>query len=72
MPANFRKLLQERALKGVAGFDEARQIIGCCPVPSASEKPLDKDDADYGDDAVVVSDGGSEQENEEGSAPASK
>jgi hypothetical protein len=42
------------------------------PYPMHKRKGLDMDDADYGDDAVDLSDCGSELENEEGSAPASK
>jgi hypothetical protein len=42
------------------------------PYPCASEKCLDMDDADYGDDVVGLSDCRSELENEDGSAPASK
>jgi hypothetical protein len=46
-------------------------MIRSGPIPCASKKTLDMDDADYGDDAVDLSDGGSELENEDGSAPAS-
>jgi hypothetical protein len=72
MPATVRKLLQQRALKDLAGFDDAVTSSAEALTPCASDKSLDMDDADLGDDAVDMSDCGSELENEDGSAPSSK
>jgi hypothetical protein len=66
MPANVR------ALKSLAGFDDAAPSSAAALLHARAKKSLDMDDADYGDDAVDLSDGGSELENEDGSAPASK
>jgi hypothetical protein len=60
MPANARKLPQQRALKGLGGFDGAAASIATAPTPCASVKRLDIDDSAYGDDAVDFPDDGSE------------
>jgi hypothetical protein len=72
LPANVRKLLQQRALKGIAGFDDAATSTAMAPTPFASAKRLDMDDAGNGDNVVDLPEDGSEQENEEVSAIASK
>jgi hypothetical protein len=57
-------MLQKRALKVIAGFDDAATSTAVAPTPCASAKRLDMDDAGNGDDAVDLSEYGSEEENE--------
>jgi hypothetical protein len=65
MPVSYRKLLQQQALRVLAGFGSADISPAAATTPSVSDNRLDMDDADDADDALDLSKGEGEQEKEE-------